>query len=345
MIKNLLQQGFALKNKGYYKQAIEVFYKALELDNSSEELLMEIAELYYKLGNEEKALNYLEQILDSTPNHIGALKLLKQIFLNKNALAEAEQTAKNIYCISHNTNDLAEIFELLNLQGKQDEIFEYKIEDFNIDIVYELAKAYYCKKEFLKAQNLIEQNIENNICNQDLLFLLAQILFAQNKKEECIKLLPQLKEDCSNPELLNFRGLIEDYKENYAEACSFFREAIKLEPQNDKFYYNIANSCFKNGENKLAKKYYNTAISLAPDNLSYQFALANFYYAEKLYKRALEFLPEDFFEAKILKIIILYETGYFAFAQKELNKMLIKYPNNIILKEYSIKIKEKLGIS
>ena len=35
MIKDLLQEAFALKESGHYKHSIEVFYKALELDNSS----------------------------------------------------------------------------------------------------------------------------------------------------------------------------------------------------------------------------------------------------------------------------------------------------------------------
>ena len=43
MIKELLKEAFILKTKGYYKNALEVFYKALEYDNSSLELFLEIA--------------------------------------------------------------------------------------------------------------------------------------------------------------------------------------------------------------------------------------------------------------------------------------------------------------
>ena len=79
MIKALLQQGFILKEKGYYKRAVEFFYKALEEDNSSVELHLEIAECYYLMKDEERALNYIEQSLEKQPTHIGSLKLLKQI--------------------------------------------------------------------------------------------------------------------------------------------------------------------------------------------------------------------------------------------------------------------------
>ena len=34
MIKDLIQEAFILKTKGYYKHAIETFYRILELDNS-----------------------------------------------------------------------------------------------------------------------------------------------------------------------------------------------------------------------------------------------------------------------------------------------------------------------
>ena len=99
MIKQYIKEAFILKSKGYYKHAIEALYKALEIDNTSPELLLEIAELYYLMGKEERALSYIKQVLDTNPAHIGSLKLLKTIFLNKEALEEAEQTAKNIYCI------------------------------------------------------------------------------------------------------------------------------------------------------------------------------------------------------------------------------------------------------
>ena len=78
MIKELLQEGFVLKTKGYYKHAIEAFYKALELDNSSTELLLEIADSYFLMGDEERALSYIESILEKYPTHIGSMKLLKK---------------------------------------------------------------------------------------------------------------------------------------------------------------------------------------------------------------------------------------------------------------------------
>ncbi len=345
MIKNLLQEGFALKNKGHYKHAIEVFYKALEEDSNSAELMLEIADLYYKIQNEEKALSYIEQILNKNPKHIEALKLLKLIFINKNALAEAEQTAKNIYCISHKTSDLVQILQLLNKQGKFDEIFEYNIENPNSNIYLEQARGLYNKKEFEKAENILNKALESDSENQELLLLLGQIYYAQNQKDECIKILNKLSENNENSELLNFCGAVESYQGNFKAAKDFVMRAIKLSPQNDEYYFNLANIYFKQGDTTFAKQYYNHAIALKPENKSYHFALANLYYSEKHYKRALEELKDDFFEANLLKAIILYDTGYFALAKKELNELSKEQPDNPILIDYQSRINKELGIN
>lgn len=344
MIKILLQEGFALKDRGHYKHAIEVFYKALEEDNTSTELLFEIADLYYRMQNEERALNYIEQILDRVPEHITALKLLEKIFIDRNALAEAEQTAKNIYCVSHNSNDLAQIFRLLNMQGRFDEIFEYNVENPNSSIYFEQAKALFYKKEFAKAQELLEKAIAEELGNQDILLLLGQVYYAQGKKDLCLELAAKISENDENAELLNFLGLLEDYKGNYKEACRYIQKAIKLDADNDKYFYNLANMYFKQGDTMYAKRYYNLAISLNPQNPNYHFALANLYYSEKHYKRALEELPDNLFEANLLKVIILYDTGYLALAKQELKHLFAECPDNSILQKYSERIDSELGL-
>ena len=344
MIKNLLQEGFILKNKGHYKHAIEVFYKALEEDNSSTELLLEIAELYYRMQNLEKAINYIEQVLNKNPEHIEALKLLAKIFIDKNALAEAEQTAKNIYCISHQINDLVVIFKLLNKQGKYNEIFEYNVENPNCLIYLEQSKALFFKNEFEKAEKYLRKGLELEPLNQDLLLMLGQIYYAKKEKDKCIEILSKLNPNSENPDLLNFCGIIECYLGNFKKAKEYVIQATKIDPSNDEYYFNLANIYFKQGDITFAKQYYHYAIALAPNNANYHFALANLYYSEKHYKRALEELQNDFFEANLLKAIILYDTGYLALARKELKILAKEHPQNPILIDYTARIDKELDL-
>ena len=343
MIKDLLQEAFALKESGHCKHAIEIFYKALELDNSSSELLLEIADLYDKIGNEEKALSYIEQILDKDPTHVDALKFLKRVFEKKEAWQEAEQTAKNIYCISHNPTDLAEIFKLLIKQNKFDEIFEFKFKTEDKYVCLELARAYYYKKDFTKALEILTKIQPQMSDNQDFLLLLGQCCYYSNQKDRCIEIIGQFK--AKNAEQMNFLGLVETYLENYKEAVSYFNNAIKQNRLNSEYYYNVANVYFKQGELALAKRNYNLAISICPENQNYHFALANLYYSEKHYKKALEELEGNFFEARFLKAVILYETGYLALARKELSELALEFPNKEMVNEYMTRINSELGLN
>ena len=97
-------------------------------------------------------------------------------------------------------------------------------------------------------------------------------------------------------------------------------------------------------EKSFAKKYYNLAININPDNQNYHFALANLYYSEKQYRRAMEELDYDFFEANLLKAIILYETGYVALAKKSMLKLSEENPDNMVIQVYMQKIEDALKI-
>ena len=124
----------------------------------------------------------------------------------------------------------------------------------------------------------------------------------------------------------------------------YFSEAIKQDSKVDEYYYNCASTYFKIGDKIQAKNYYNLAISLNPENQNYHFALANLYYSEKQYRRAMEELDYDFFEANLLKSIILYETGYVALAKKSFEKITKERPENLVIQEYMKKVEEALKI-
>lgn len=341
MIRQILQEAFILKSKGYYKHAIKSFYKALEHDNNSSELMLEIADCYYKLGDEERALSYIEQNLDKNPTHIESLRLLQSIFLKKNAIKEAEQTAKNIYYISSRTSDLVEILRLLNKQNRFNEIFEYKTDSPTSEILYEQAFANLFLNNLEEAEKLINNALEMD-CSTKALLLKSKILFKMNRKEESLSLFETIEPDRNSDDFINFAGLLYQYKQDFKKAIEYFKEAIKISPSNDQYYYNCASTYFKQGELQQAKKYYNLAISLNPENQNYHFALANLYYSEKHYKRALEELDYDFFEAKLLKSIILYDSGYLAIAKKELDSLLQERPDNQIVLDYKSRIEDEL---
>lgn len=343
MIKEIIQNAFVLKSQGHYKHAIEAFYKALEIDNSSSELLLEIADLYYLMNDEERAVNYIEQSLDKNPAHIASLELLKKIFIAKKAWKEAEQTARNIFAISKNEYDLAKILNLLNIQDKFSEVVSNNIDTDNNEVLYELAFANFKLNRLEQAESIINRVLDTK-AEQKYLLLKGKILLKSSRERESLEVLEQLKVDDTDADFLNFAGTVKQYNGEYKDAINYFLAASKISAKKDEYYYNCASTYFKMGEIQLAKKYYNLAISIAPDNPNYHFALANLYYSEKHYKRALEELKYDFFEAKLLKSIILYDTGYLAIAKKEFDKLIQERSDDPIVNRYMARIEEELKI-
>ena len=52
-----IKQSFDLKSQGCYKQAIEMLYKALELESDNIEILFQLGELYFLLNNFQRSIN------------------------------------------------------------------------------------------------------------------------------------------------------------------------------------------------------------------------------------------------------------------------------------------------
>ena len=57
-ILTYITQSFDLKRQGYYKQAIEMLYKALSIEGNNVEILSQLADLYFLLGNDERVYQY-----------------------------------------------------------------------------------------------------------------------------------------------------------------------------------------------------------------------------------------------------------------------------------------------
>ena len=74
-----IKQAFELKEQKYFKPAIEMLYKALELEGDNIEILFQIGELYFLINNYSRALQYLDRVLSLNDSHAETLKLLRTI--------------------------------------------------------------------------------------------------------------------------------------------------------------------------------------------------------------------------------------------------------------------------
>ena len=67
---------------------------------------------------------------------------------------------------------------------------------------------------------------------------------------------------------------------NEGDALSLFEECLKINPQSDAVYFNMAQLVLANGNFEKAKDYLNSAISIDGNNMWYLMLLSNIYYQE-----------------------------------------------------------------
>jgi len=117
-----IKKSFELKNQGFYKPAIEMLYKALSLDGDNIEILAQLAHLYRLLENFQRAIYYLEKVLEIDSKHLDCLFLLQEIYIAQDFHQLAKNIAGRIYEIQPTNENLAKQIHILNQLQEFDEI-------------------------------------------------------------------------------------------------------------------------------------------------------------------------------------------------------------------------------
>ena len=323
-------EAFELKRQGYYKQAIEVYYKLLSETDDNVEILVELADLYFLMKNLSKATHYIEKVLEIEPKHIQALEILKKIYVSQLDFDLAIEIANKIIEIDASSSHVLSLFELLYSQHEFETICNYQIDDLTDECMFVKAKSFYKLKNYDDAIRILE-NGSNDLSEPELL-LSGKIYYKKGLLDKAKEVYKKLKDiDMKDAESLNFVGLnyIDEMQLDKAIEC--FKKAIEMKREDAKFYYNLGQAYFLKGWIEEAQDSFNKAICLNPMEENYHYSLAYLLYRIGDYENALVHLCDDGVEnlnSKILKLVIQAEKGNLATPKVELEKMLKEHPDN-----------------
>lgn len=298
MIKNLLQEMFLLKEKGYYKQAIEILYKLLEIvetQDETNEIIYELAEVYFLANNHERATHYLEKLLEVSPNHALALRL--QIKLSGDEPTKRIFIAKKLYKLTSKPEDLRLYLALLNKAGEYEEVAGYKKTSIETNCYYEIAEALYYLKQFNSAKEILEKQNQLSEIGE---LLLAKICYALND-EESLALLENKFSKSKNQNVLNFVIKLEYELMNYSKVIELSR---KIKPiTSPEMLYIIGQAYLFKKRFSQAKKMFNRLCEIDNSPRS-QFALALAYIGAKQTSLAIETVENNSEYLKLITFIL-----------------------------------------
>lgn len=329
-ILDYIKKSFELKNQGFYKPAIEMLFKALAVDNENLEILVQLAYLYKLLDNYERAIYYIEKVLEINPKHIDSMLLLEEIYLIQGELKSAFEISEKLYEIQPTQQNLAKKINVLNKLQDFDKVkeIEKSLSEFNDEVLYEIASAYYADMDLKKSVQLLELGYAKNKKNYKIILLLAKNYYELKEFVKSKEMFSELKKENLTPEVLNYLGLFELNDKNFNKAIEYFSKALKQDAKNAQYSYNLASAYFLNGWLDEALKYFNQAVSLDYDNIDYHYSLAYLYYQKKMYDKAsfeLDFInsiEQHHSMTNVLRAMLTAKNGDLQTAKKQLETVV-----------------------
>ena len=337
-VLDYITKSFDLKRQGFYKPAIEMLYKALSIENNNAEILSQLAEVYYLLGNNQRAINYIEQTLEVNPLHVDSLKLMKKIYYDEENYIEAQKAAVKVFELNPTAENFADKVQILNKINDLDTILdlEHANFDFNEEIYYQFAVAHYQNDDYKGAIANLEKAKELKPDDIKIETLLAQVYYLNNDLEKSKELFlkHEQNDEVENAVVMNYLGLFKLDENKIEEAINYFSKAVKIDSQNSKYAFNLSNAYFTNGWMDEALKFMNVAICLEPENCEYRYAQAYSYFLNNQYEKSLNEIKNifkinpDYVDAQVLEALIKSKMGDPVYAKVELDKIVKENPKH-----------------
>lgn len=344
LTSKFLKQAFQLQEEKHYKQAIEALYKALCIESDNIEILAQISHLYFLMKNFERALEYAEKILDIDPEHIETLKIVVNINKYNKKYTKALTFAEKLYKLSPNLENFITYLEMLTeckqfntvLSELDESKFNYE-ERKNEKLLLLEGYARLKTNQIFKAIGVFQEIIKLYPQNTDAKFYLGVIYYQKHQDSDAEKLFNSILEEIQCDRTYNYLGLLKLDQNKVADAINYFQFAIKIEPNNAFYHYNLGTAYSLNGWLMEAEDSFKKAVSIESNNIIYNYSLAYLYYEKKDLQKAQEtidhilLIDPNYVDAIILKSLINAQKGNILDAKNALQSLSEKISDNDFL--------------
>lgn len=263
--------GFLYNDIDNYEKAILLLEIALKVDNSNEEVLIDLSFAYEMINDFDKAIEINNLLLDIDPYsfdgwvNLGKLYSIKQQYnkavesfdfaltINESDLNVLKMKALTLY-LNDNIEGAVNIFkECLNTSPEDESLYDSLLEG------YEMMEQY---DEMLK---VVEQK-EERFGSEGILLQRAHIYLNQEKYEEAQQAFEKIPDDeKSSFDYYTLEGDLALYNQNYEKAEMAYMLAMLDSPDNELVVDELANINLEQGKHEKAAEYLEQLIVLNPD--------------------------------------------------------------------------------
>lgn len=308
---------------GNVANAIKEYESALTFDPKSGLLATELATIYIKTGQHQKALELCEKSLEANPEYVDLHLLLGGLYLEKKNRADAEKEFQKAIKLDPSNSESYLYIAVIYMESKRyEEALKalksmLKINPGNIVASYYISKVYLEMKNYGEAEKWLKKTIAVKPSFESAWLDLGGLYEIENKNDLAIE--TYKKYSAMNPSRLDIKlRLAKAYlrMQNFAEASAVLEEVYRQDSSNKEVRFTLGLSYFfKNDNMDKAIQEFSALLDEDPKDERARYFLASSYEEKKQYDRAMEEfqkVPSDselYDDALIHMATILKKTG------------------------------------
>lgn len=229
-----------------FAEAISYYQRAIALKEDYADAYFNLGQAQLKMGQEDEAVKNLIEAIKWQPNHPQAHAMLGQLYLQKEQFDVA---------VEHFEKTLA-------------------LDPYHAESHHQLAIALTQQNHYDEAIAHYETAILLQPGHAEALHNIASLHLIMQKIDKATQYYLRLLEVNPNFDAYYNLGVVYLYRDRYQEAIGYFKEALKLQPDNLATHINLATTYLKQGNRAEAIAHYKEALRLSPDNKEIPYLLA-----------------------------------------------------------------------
>ncbi|NEW79299.1 MAG: tetratricopeptide repeat protein [Gelidibacter sp.] len=264
---------------GSNTKALECLNKALEF-GTNESIKVKLAQLFSSTGFTTKAVETYESLIEKDTSNLLVANSLGKLYLSLHQAEKAEKIYRYLIKMDTvNPNYPYQLAESLEQQNKFSEMGQRYLDAYNLDTlhiksIYGLANFFKTLKFKDSTSLFIDKGLKIDSNNINFNQLKANDLYFSKDFNGALTNLKKL-------DSLNFRtvqiyemfGMCYYNLQDFEQAEIYFRNAIKLDPNDPQILYRLASLYYDKKDNKMASFYLYRSISSAKPDLDQQYYL------------------------------------------------------------------------